>query len=421
MKDGKFKMICGIDWGSEKHDVCAMTPQREILFEREIAHEAGALHRLIDELIEHAGGDSGAVAVAIERPHGVIVETLIDRGVAVFAINPKKLDRFRDRHTVAGAKDDRRDAWVAAGALCTDPHVFVHVKPSAAEVVELREEGRIHDELRDQRLSTANRLREQLERYFPQFLKLGSVEEPWLWTLWEKAPTPEAARRLRRSAVEKILREHRIRRLNAMQVLEVLRAPGFFVMAATRDAAVHHINLLLPLIRLLDRQEKESTRRIESLVKRLVEENDAHDPSGAGHPKHSDAKIVLSLPGVGPLVFTAMLGEAGTAIEQRNLTMLRTHSGEAPVTKRSGKSLVVIRRRACNGRLCNAVRHMAFSAINCDERSRQHYDALRARGHAHERALRGIADRLLNVLIAMLESGTLYDAKLRNKHPQLAA
>ena len=26
----------------------------------------------------------------------------------MYAINPKQLDRFRDRHTVAGAKDDRR-------------------------------------------------------------------------------------------------------------------------------------------------------------------------------------------------------------------------------------------------------------------------------------------------------------------------
>jgi hypothetical protein len=34
----------------------------------------------------------------------------------VFSINPKQLDRFRDRHTAAGAKDDSRDAYVAAVA-----------------------------------------------------------------------------------------------------------------------------------------------------------------------------------------------------------------------------------------------------------------------------------------------------------------
>ena len=57
------------------------------------------------------------VAVAIETPHGVLVDALLEHGFAVFAINPKQLDRFRDRFTVAGAKDDRRDAW-SSPRLC---------------------------------------------------------------------------------------------------------------------------------------------------------------------------------------------------------------------------------------------------------------------------------------------------------------
>jgi hypothetical protein len=379
----------------------------------------------VDELIARADGDPGAVAVAIETPHGVIVETLLDRGVAVFAINPKKLDRFRDRHTVAGAKDDRRDAWVAACAWCTDPQVFTRVTPGTAEFVELRHEGRLHDELRDQRQAVANRLREQFGRYFPQLLQLGAVEEPWLWALWEKAPTPAAARRLRRSTVEKLLRAHRIRRLEAAQVLTVLQAPGFAVTAVTEQTAVRHVQVLLAQLRLVARQERESTQRIEALVQRLVEATPARaateDPADGPGPRHSDAKIALSLPGVGPHVLAAMLGEAGAGIEHRDLTILRTHSGEAPVTRRSGKSLCVVQRHACNGRLRNACRYMALTAIGCDARSRQHYDRLRAGGHHHERALRGVADRLLPVLIAMLRDGTLYDPARRGKRPPVAA
>jgi hypothetical protein len=53
-----------------------------------------------------------AIAVAIEVPHGPIVEAPLERGFQVYAINPKQLERFRDRFTVAGAKDDRRDAHV---------------------------------------------------------------------------------------------------------------------------------------------------------------------------------------------------------------------------------------------------------------------------------------------------------------------
>jgi transposase len=67
-----------------------------------------------------SAGQPQRVAVAIEVPRGAIVEGLVERGFNVFAINPKQLDRFRDRHSVAGAKDDRRDAFVLADSVRTD-------------------------------------------------------------------------------------------------------------------------------------------------------------------------------------------------------------------------------------------------------------------------------------------------------------
>ena len=81
--------------------------------------------------------------------------------------------------------------------------------------------------------------------------------------------------------------------------------------------------------------------------------------------------------------------------------------GTAPVTKRSGKSVIVVRRLAVHNRLQNAVYHWAGSAIQHDAVSKAKYAALRARGHGHTRALRSVADRLLAVACAMLENGTM--------------
>src|SRR5512132_1747083 len=78
------------------------------------------------------------IAVAIEVPRGPIVEALLERGYIVFAINPKQLDRFRDRYSVAGAKDDRRDAFVLADALATDRFAFRPLAPEDARLIELR-------------------------------------------------------------------------------------------------------------------------------------------------------------------------------------------------------------------------------------------------------------------------------------------
>ena len=69
--------------------------------------------------------------------------TLLARGFAVYAINPKQLDRFRDRHTAAGAKDDRRDAHVLADSLRTDQPAFRRVHVEDPLVLQLRELARL--------------------------------------------------------------------------------------------------------------------------------------------------------------------------------------------------------------------------------------------------------------------------------------
>ena len=83
---------------------------RAPLGERAVAHDGAALQTFTEWLTLLAGGEPARVAVALEVPRGAVVDTLLERGFHVFALNPKQLDRFRDRYTVAGAKDDRRDA-----------------------------------------------------------------------------------------------------------------------------------------------------------------------------------------------------------------------------------------------------------------------------------------------------------------------
>ena len=87
------------------------------------------------------------------------------------------------------------------------------------------------------------------------------------------------------------------------------------------------------------------------------------------------------------------------------------------MTRRSGKSCVVIMRRACNRRLREAMYHWARVAIQHDPDSRGRYDALRARGHRHARALRTVSDRLLSVACAMLRDRTPFDPQHRAARP----
>ena len=102
----------GLDWGSQTQQVCVLDRERHRVGARSVEHEGLALAACAAWLAPLAAGEGHRVAVAIALPRGASVALLVDRGVHVCALTPKPRDRFRDRHTVAGAQDDRRDAFV---------------------------------------------------------------------------------------------------------------------------------------------------------------------------------------------------------------------------------------------------------------------------------------------------------------------
>jgi transposase len=412
----KFKVFVGIDWGREEHQFCVLDAQGQKIFERKIAHDATALRKVIDEVVGLAGGDPAGVGVAIEVPHGVIVETLVDAGLKVFSINPKQLDRFRDRFTVAGAKDDRRDAHTLGSALRTDRRAFWPVAIDAPKWIELREESHNYEDLRGDFTRLTNRLRELLGRYYGQLLTLGDATEPWIWDLFERAPDPGTASKMQLNSIKAILRRHRIRRITAAEVREKLSAPSFTAAAGVREGVARRIESLLPQLRPLRAQLEQSQRNLERLLDRCAQADSEEPPLGEDRPQdeHSDVTILRSLPGVGRIVSAAVFAEAHGVLIQGERSTLRALGGTAPVTKRSGKSLLVVqRRRACNPRLSNAFYHWGRTAVQHDEHCRQHYARLRQRGHGHARAIRGVVDRLLDVLLRMLKDRTLYDVNRR--------
>lgn len=354
-----------------------------------------------------AGPDPGRIAVALEVPRGAIVDTLLAQGGHVFALNPKPLDRFRDRHTVAGAQDDRRDAFVLADALRTDRGAFRRLAPEDARVVHLRELSRMHEELGQEHRRLSNRLREQLWRFSPQALaRCEAADEPGLGRLLALAPTPAQGQRVRPATVRARLARHRIRRLTAAEVLAARRAPSVTVAAGTVEAATEHISVLLPRRQLGQAQLARCARRLDALLAALAA------PADGDGREQRDVTILRSLPGVGRVVAATMLAEASQPLAAREYQTVRTQAGVAPVTRQSGKSRHVAMRRSCHPRLRSARFHWARTSLQHDAHRRAHYERLRGR-HRHARALRGVADRLLSVLVAMLTAGTLYDPSRR--------
>ena len=179
--------------------------------------------------------------------------------------------------------------------------------------------------------------------------------------------------------------------------------------SGTIEAATAHITAVAARLKLVNQQIKQAHRRLDELSDKLAEGREEDAPGQKS--KQRDVTILRSLPGVGRIVLATLLGEAAEPLRKRDYHALRTLSGVAPVTRRSGKRCVVLMRQACHLRLRTAVYHWARVAIQHDARSRARYAELRKRGHSHGRALRSVADRLLAVACAMLKSQTTFDSE----------
>lgn len=403
----QYDLYVGIDWAAENHEICILKPDRSIIDRKTIEHSGAGVAQLSELLFKLSENQPSRVAVAIETPRGAVVETLVERQFEVYAINPKQMDRFRDRHTVAGAKDDRKDAFVLADSLRTDRHLFHRVQLDDAEVIRIRELSRTAEDIQQEQVRAGHQLRDLLRRYYPQMLNLcPGMDEPWFWDLIEIAPEPAKAQKLTRSRVERILKAHRIRRLKADEIIEALKVRPLQLAPGAVEAASEHVLLHLPKLRLLHKQEKDVAGRIESVLEAMSV------PGQKG--EHRDVTIILSLPGVGQSVAATMLAEASQALTRRDYHAMRSYAGAAPITRQSGKKKIVLMRKSCNPRMRNALYHWSRVSAQCDGQSKEHYAQLRAKGHSHGRALRGVADRLLAVLISMLKSNTLYDPARRS-------
>lgn len=407
--------FAGVDWGKTFHQVCVIDNEGSVVEGKSFRHTGTGLFEMSQWIQKVSGSDSCDMAVAIEVNHGPVVESLCEQGFMVYSINPKQLDRFRDRFCVSGAKDDRKDALVLASALHTDRKRFRRVEPQNPDVIVLRELTRTREELLRERTRLVNRLRVLLWRYYPQFEELlGNTVRPWHLELWELVPCPRAAKGKRASTVQKILKRNRVRRIDAPGVLKILRAEEVNVSDATVGSCVFHIRSVVERLKVADRQLKEIKDSIDKVIETMNEKLKAE---GEGP---TDIEILRSIPGVGTVVLATLIAEAWSLVRRRDFEAIRCLGGVAPVTRQSGRTKLVVRRRAVCRSLSAAFHVLGGVAVINDPVSKAKYEELREKGHGYCRSVRTVCDRLLFVARVILEKGELFDKEFKKPLPDAA-
>ena len=363
-----------------------------------------ALHGLIAGQL---GDDEepGSVLIGIETDRGPWVAALVAAGYEVFAVNPLQVARYRERHSVSGAKSDPGDAHTLAELVRLDRahHSRLAADSTLAEQVKVL--TRSHQTMIWTRQRQTNVLRSMLREYYPAALEAFSedLDSRDALAVLAAAPSPQKGRALTRSRIVTLLRrDGRKRNLDATaeRIKAGLRSPPLGLDDALADSYAIATGALVAVIVELNRQ-------IEVLDEAV----------GAHFGQHPDAAILLSQPGLGTILGARVLAEFGDAPGRyADAKARKNYAGTSPITRASGTKRVVLARHSRNRRLGDALYQQAFAALTGSPGARAYYDRHRAAGDTHHQALRALANRLVGVLHGCLAHRTPYDETLAWAH-----
>ena len=401
-------IFVGDDWAEAHHDVYVCDEAGIRLGAKRLPEGIEGIGRF-HELLAGLVNEPGDVVVGIETDRGLWVQALIEAGYTVYAINPRAASRYRDRHTLSGAKSDPGDAKLLAELVRTDRHNHRPVAGDSDLAEGVKVLARAHQNLIWDRTRATNRLRSALREYFPAALDtFTELADRDTLAVLGAAPDPETARRLTPGRVRTLLRSAgRQRNIDsrAQTIVEGLRAETLTAPAAvvTTFAA--------------------TTRAQVAVIAELNTQIAALDAELTAHfEQHPDADIYLSLPGIGVILGARVLGEFGDDPNRyADAKSRKNYAGTSPITRASGTRRVALARFVRNGRLADAIDHWAFSSITNSPGARAFYDHRRTLGDSHHKALRALGNRLVGILHGCLRTGTPYDEHIawahRHEHP----
>jgi transposase len=400
----------GVDWADQTHAVWVVDERGTKLTARTVPHTAEGLSAWGRELDEWRAQGIDLWA-AIERPDGRVVDFLLDHGVVVYPVNPKALDRARDRFRQSGAKDDPFDARVLADFLRTDHAHLRALQPSSAAAQELKLLTEDYHRQVRQQTRLVNQLTITLKAYYPRALEVAELTTALARQFLHAHPTPEAVTALTLRQWQRWARAHHVSETRTRELWDILQQPQLPV-------PPHVVRAKARLMRTL-------VAELATVVAAVREYREAIEDFFASLPT---AQWVRTLPigehGITAPTLWARLGDAPARWE--SFRHLQAQAGAVPVTKRSGQQRVVHFRFACDTALRYVVDQVAFLSLRSCEWARAYYDQQRARGHSHRQALRALGAKWLKIIFVMWQRHAAYDdqyhlasmARQRLRQPQ---
>ena len=385
--DAPNDVTCGIDWARDDHAVSIVDHRGREIVRSTVEHNAAGLRELL-VVLERAG----VREVAIERPDGPVVDTLLDTGVTVVVISPNQLKNLRGRYGSAGNKDDRFDAYVLADTLRTDRARLAPLLPDSPATVTLRQTCRARKDLVAHRVAVANQLRAHLKIVFPGAVGLFA----------------ELDSAISLAFLARFDCQDRADWLSAKRLAAWLASVGY---SGRTDASVLYRRLTSAPRGSAGADGTATTRALVAVLSSLVAQIKALDADIAEQlTRHADAHIFTSLPRSGTFRAARLLSEIGDCRARfPTPESLACLAGVAPSTRQSGKVKHIGFRWAADKQLRDAVTDFAGDSRRANPWAADLYNRAIARGHDHPHAVRILARAWLYVIWHCWQDGVAYD------------
>ena len=389
-----MQYFVGLDWAAREHAVCVVDGRGAVVAQFTVAHTAAGMSQLAAQLVKLA--PPAELRIAIERPTGLVVDTLVEAKFAVVPIHPNVVKSARPRYSAAQGKTDLGDAYLLADLLRTDGHRFRTLVPLSDETKALRGLVRVRDDLVGQRVRAANQLRCLLEQFWPGAVELfADIDSPIALEFLDRYPTPQSASGIGEKRMAAFLARHSYSgRRRATELVERLRsAPPSVAGEFEAEAKGECVRALVAVLR--------------PLVERIATLSAAIEHAVDAHP---DGKIVTPLFRSGRICAAQLLAELGDDRARFvSADHLAAEGGVAPVTRESGKHRAVTFRWACNMHLRNALNTLADTTRHTNPWARSIYQRARDRGHEHPHAIRILARAWCRVIWTCWQRVVAYD------------
>jgi transposase len=381
-------LLVGIDWADDHHDAALMDEQGTILDEFRLTHDVDGVDLLHERIANHhdAATNQAQVLVAIETSHGMLVHDLVSSGYTVYALNPKAVNRYKDRFRASGPKSDQWDAKCMADILRTDRHRH---KPLTLAPDDYRLLSALCEDLRtliDDTTRLTNRLFECLKRFYPSVIGAFGIDSDIFTALLRQYPSPGPIAKLTEAQFMRFLKaNHYTQPSRASEIFDQIKRPVLTADAVAEAAGTIRVQALLDQLVALRASRKEYEKRIKDILDKLPE-----------------ADVIYSLPGVGKRLtpeITAMLGPNMKDVPKRfeQASQLASLAGWVPVTRQSGRHKSVTVRHACSKSFRLIGRNWAAASINESRWAKAFYNWHRKLLQSHETILRKLAAKWIKI------------------------